>query len=87
MTDPEILQHLLPKITALKPKRLRTAAARLVPRLRWDREKRCIAYRYLRRYAPGPWYLGGHHVGRLNYGPGICFPDRQPPYLDRCPKN
>lgn len=34
-----------------------------------------VAWRYLRRVRGGTWHKGGSHVARLNFGPGIAFPD------------
>ncbi len=42
-------------------------------RVRLHRDPVAIAYRYLRRYRPGPWHVGGSHVARLDFGPGIGF--------------
>lgn len=52
-----------------------------IVRLKWRRDWRHIAARWLRRYVGGDWYTGGHHVGRLNYGPALAEvkPTDRPP--------
>ena len=74
--DGQVLPPLAERIAArtTKPSRSgpamawRAAHPRRTP---WRRDKLMVVARWLRRYVGGAWYRGGHHVGRLNYGPFV----------------
>ncbi len=88
VSDPEALVHLLNKLQNRKTGRSRTKIAKYYRSRGSDlrRDRLAVAYRWLRRCVGGVWYRGGHHVGRLNYGPAICEDAhrRGPLWLDRC---
>lgn len=59
---------------------LRGMRGRVMPRLRRQacavvvhRDPRDVARRFLRRFLGGQWHVGGNHIARMNYGPGISF--------------
>ncbi len=87
LTDPEIQRTLalgrtadeLREVTILSSL-LRGLRGRVMPRLRKQkcavvvhRDPRDVARRFLRRFLGGQWHVGGNHIARMNYGPGIAF--------------
>lgn len=59
---------------------LRGIRGRVMPRLRKQkcavvvhRDPRDVARRFLRRFLGGQWHVGGNHIARMKYGPGIGF--------------
>lgn len=87
-TDFAALEHLRVRMTGRKTRPSRTSIAKIMgeygptPR----RDRMTVIFRWLRRHVGGEWYRGGHHVGRLNFGPAICEDahGRGPLWLDRC---
>lgn len=78
LADRELLTRLAARMQVRRNKEVCTPIARELRRKggryasRWYRDPVLVAYRYLRRFIGGVWYRGGHHVGRLNFGPAIC---------------
>ena len=71
--DIAILTRLAGRMEGRKPKPVAPSLRR--PGLTFLRDPATVAHRYLRRFAPGAWHRGGHHVARLFHGPGIAIPE------------
>lgn len=79
-SDETALAYLAARMNGRKTGLSRDPVAKRLRWKRWRRDWRSVARRWLERVRGGTWYTGGHHVGRLHYGPAIGEerPDRGP---------
>lgn len=73
--DAPFLSRLCARMNGRLARPDRSHTAKLLARMghRMRRDPRYVARRWLRRFAGGAWHLGGSHVARLHFGPGIAF--------------
>lgn len=68
--DDSILPTLAKAIASKTPRNRHDSVAKRYGKP-WPRDWRHVAYRWLRRFVGGQWHVGGHHVGRFNFGAAI----------------
>lgn len=76
--DEVAVKHLVAKMEGRRAKPQRTVTAKLLKQrfaITMHRHPVLVAARFLRRFVGGCWHIGGNHVARNNYGPGIACPD------------
>ncbi len=76
--DEVAVKTLAAKLEGRKARPQRTVIAKMLKErfaVTVHRHPVLVAARYLRRFVGGYWHIGGNHVARNNYGPGIACPN------------